>query len=211
LSAGNPALVKGLRRMARPADAPAAVSVDPEVEHCELCRASIPADHKHLLDLDDRRIVCTCSACWSIRSGDPQFRPAGARTLWLESFQMPEQVWSAFQIPIGLAFFLYASSVDRVVALYPSPVGATECELALEAWAALVEVNPDLEHLEPDCEALIVNRLSDPPQYAIAPIDECYRLVGLIKTGWEGISGGGAVERVVPEFFAMLRARALVR
>jgi hypothetical protein len=128
--------------------------------------------------------------------------------MWLEDFELPEDVWAAFAVPIGLAFFLWASSVERVVALYPSPVGATECELSLEAWERLVELNPMLEHLEPDCEALLVNRLSTPPQYAIAPIDECYRLVGMIKAGWEGISGGDAVERVVPEFFAGLRARA---
>ena len=35
--------------------------------------------------------------------------------------------------------------------------------------------------LESDAEALIVNRIAEPPEYAIAPIDECYRLVGLIK------------------------------
>jgi hypothetical protein len=205
------ALVKGLRRMARPAGAQAVEPATAGEERCELCNAQIPSDHKHLLDLDDRRIVCTCSACWSMRSGDAQFRPAGARTLWLEGFDMPEELWAAFQIPVGLAFFLRASSVDRVVGLYPSPVGATECELSLEAWAALEARNPDLVNLEPDCEALLVNRMSDPPQFAIAPIDECYRLVGAIKAGWEGISGGDAVERAVPEFFANLRARALVR
>ena len=39
------------------------------------------------------------------------------------------------------------------------------------------------------------------------PIDQCYALVGLIKSRWEGISGGGAIEEAVPEFFAALRAR----
>ncbi len=60
----------------------------------------------------------------------------------------------------------------------------------MEAWAALVAANPVLEELDPDAEALVVNRLSDPPQYAILPIDQCYGLVGLIKSRWEGISGG---------------------
>jgi hypothetical protein len=41
----------------------------------------------------------------------------------------------------------------------------------------------------------------------IAPIDDCYALVGLIKARWEGISGGSALEQSVPEFFAVLRAR----
>ena len=55
-----------------------------------------------------------------------------------------------------------------------------------------------LESLDEDVEGLIVNRIRQPNQFAIAPIDECYRLVGAIKASWEGISGGDAVERVVP-------------
>jgi hypothetical protein len=50
--------------------------------------------------------------------------------------------------------------------------------------------------------------MSDPAQCAIAPIDECYRLVGTVKAGWEGISGGNVVERVVPAFLDELRMRA---
>jgi hypothetical protein len=65
-----------------------------------------------------------------------------------------------------------------------------------------------IDQLETDAEALVVNRMSDPAQYAIAPIDQCYALVGLIKSRWEGISGGSAIETAVPEFFAALRRRA---
>jgi hypothetical protein len=64
-----------------------------------------------------------------------------------------------------------------------------------------------LAGLEPDGEALVVNRLSTPHDYAIAPIDQCYALVGLIKSRWEGISGGDALREAVPQFFAALRAR----
>ena len=48
-----------------------------------------------------------------------------------------------------------------IVALYPSPAGATESELELAAWDALCAANPVLDRLEPDAEALIVNRLAD--------------------------------------------------
>ena len=51
-----------------------------------------------------------------------------------------------------------------------------------------------LEGLEPDAEALIVNRLGSARQHAIVPIDECYRLVGLVRVSWEGISGGTGME-----------------
>ena len=69
-------------------------------------------------------------------------------------------------------------------------------------------LNPVLESLEPDAEALVVNRISDQPEYVIAPIDECYALVGAVKVNWEGISGGDAIERAVPAFFERLRQRA---
>jgi hypothetical protein len=65
-----------------------------------------------------------------------------------------------------------------------------------------------LDSLEPDSEALIVNRMADPPSYAIAPIDRCYLLVGLVKASWQGISGGAEVEQAVARYFDDLRAAA---
>ena len=65
-----------------------------------------------------------------------------------------------------------------------------------------------LKELEPDAEALIVNRMSDTPAYAIAPIDRCYLLVGLVKASWDGISGGAGVEQAIERYFDDLRAVA---
>ena len=101
--------------------------------------------------------------------------------------------------------------VGGMVGLYPSPAGATECELDLSAWDALRADNPVLESLEADAEGLIVNRLSSPPQHAIAPIDDCYRLVGLVKASWEGISGGTGLELALQGFFDELRERGRPR
>ncbi len=179
-------------------------------EHCDLCNTTVPDDHRHLIHLVERRIVCVCEACWALRSGDAEYRPTGMRTLWLEQFRCDEQTWSAFQIPIGLAFFMRSSLTGGVVAFYPSPAGATESELSLDAWEALVSLNPSLAELDADAEALVVNRLAEPSQYVIAPIDDCYALVGLIKSRWEGISGGSALEHAVPSFFEAMRSRALV-
>ena len=66
-----------------------------------------------------------------------------------------------------------------------------------------------LADLEPDIEGLIVNRLSDPPAYVIAPIDRCYALTGAIKVTWEGISGGTGVDHAVTRFFDQLRGDAV--
>ena len=176
---------------------------------CELCPIGLGENHRHLLDLEQRQIVCVCETCWSLRSGDAQFRPAGSRVLWLDHFELPDELWAAFRIPIGLTFIMRSGLTGGIVAQYPSMVGATEAELDGAAWDELARVNPALERLETDAEALIVNRLTDPAQFAIAPIDRCYMLVGLIKANWDGISGGPRVPVVVREFFDGLRAQAI--
>jgi Family of unknown function (DUF5947) len=176
-------------------------------EHCDLCGTEIPPDHRHLLHLEERRIACACETCRALLQGDSPWRPTGTRTLWLDDLTLSDETWARFAIPIGLAFFLTRGS-GAVVALYPSPAGATESELDLDAWAELVSANPRLQDLEPEIEGLIVNRLSDPHRHAVAPIDECYRLVGSIKVAWQGISGGPAVGAAVESFFAELRLKA---
>ena len=66
-----------------------------------------------------------------MRSGDAEFRPVGNRTVWLEDFALTDEQWAAFELPIGLAFLMISSVTGGVVALYPSPAGATESELDL--------------------------------------------------------------------------------
>jgi hypothetical protein len=195
-------MVSALRGLAAPKP-PA-----PDVEQCDLCKTTVPPDHRHMLNTYERQIVCVCESCWALRSGDSEFRPTGSRTLWLEDFQLPEEIWAQFRIPIGLAFFMHSSVTDCVVALYPSPAGATESELHFETWSRLAAMNPVLRDLEPDAEALIVNRMADPPMFAIAPIDRCYMLVGLVKASWEGISGGQGVEQAIERYFDELRTVA---
>ena len=162
-------------------------------------------DHRHLLHLDERRIVCVCETCWSLRSGDAEFRPAGARTLWLDDFDLPDELWNAFQIPIGLAFVMRSSAAGRIVALYPSPAGATESELELDGVGRAARANPVLDRLEPDAEALIDQPARRPPPATRSrPIDQCYRLVGLIKAAGRA-SPAAARSRTSVEFFDDLR------
>jgi hypothetical protein len=198
-------VVRDLRRIssARSATRPA-----PQVEHCDLCGGEVVEEHRHLLQLEERQILCACESCFALRSGDPQYRPTGHRTLWLEDFELAEDAWAGFRIPIGLAFLFQSTVAGQIVAFYPSPAGATESELELATWNELVAANPVLESLEPDAEALIVNRLADPPQFAIAPIDRCYALVGLVKLRWEGITGGSGLTEAIEGFFTALRAEA---
>jgi hypothetical protein len=197
-------VVSGLRDRARPASAAPPPAADAG-ERCDICGTTVPEDHRHLLQLVERRIECVCESCWALRSGDPEYRPTGNRIVWLPRIDLPDDLWATFQIPIGLAFFMDSTTAGCVVALYPSPGGATESELHFSSWSRMVELNPALADLEPDIEALIVNRLSDPPAYVIAPIDRCYALTGIIKASWEGLSGGGRVQEAVAAFFARLQ------
>jgi hypothetical protein len=212
-------LVTGLRGLARPRangrapspqspPAPGSPAATSDTEACDLCGLGIAADHRHLLHLAERRIVCACEACWAMRSGEGDYRPTGSRTEWLAGLDVPDDLWATFQVPIGLAFFMESTVTGCIVAMYPSPAGATESELHFDSWKRMRELNPVLQTLEPDIEGLIANRLADPPAYVIAPIDRCYELTGTVKAAWEGISGGPGVEIAVDGFFTTLRAQA---
>ncbi|MEO6056933.1 MAG: DUF5947 family protein [Gemmatimonadales bacterium] len=211
---GPGSLVAELRKFARsraprPAPAPARSPEAGPEERCDFCSTTIPAAHRHMLDVEERSILCACEACLVRQAADPRYRPTGRRLVALDDFYMSDEIWSRFQVPVSLAFFLHSASAGKVIVLYPSPIGATESELDLGAWETLSEANPVLRGLEPDAEALLVWRAGAGPHHFIAPIDDCYRLVGLIKTRWQGISGGQEAEAAIEEFFAELRDRAV--
>ena len=108
-------------------------------------------------------------------------------------------------IPISIAFFVKSSARSGVIALYPSPAGATESQLDLSAWEELEAGNPLLAQLEPDTEALLVNRVGDAREYYRVSIDHCYELVGVIRAGWRGVSGGTKVWEAIRQFFDALK------
>jgi uncharacterized protein DUF5947 len=176
------------------------------VEVCELCAKPLASFHQHLLELDKRRVTCACDACSILFSGHVNQRYRRIpRDVWeLRDFAMDEQEWESLLIPINMAYFFHSSLAGRVVANYPSPGGAMESSLELEYWSAIVERNPVLKKLEPDVEALLVNRIASPPRYYRAPIDQCFRLVGLIRTHWRGLSGGDEVWKHIDDFFRQL-------
>jgi hypothetical protein len=128
---------------------------------------------------------------------------------------MTDGQWEDLLIPINMAFFFRSSAEDRTVTLYPSPAGAVESLLPLDAWEEIVEANAVLKELRPDIEALLVNRVGHAyelarAEYYIAPIDDCYRLVGLMRATWKGLSGGSEVWTEIGLFFSDLRSRSEV-
>jgi hypothetical protein len=121
---------------------------------------------------------------------------------------MDDVSWADLRIPVDMAFFFHNTEAGRVVAYYPSPAGPTESLLELDAWTGLERANPVLGELERDVEALLVNRSRGARQYFLVPLDECYALVGLIRTRWRGLTGGREVWEEIEGFFEGLAGRS---
>jgi hypothetical protein len=175
-----------------------------------LCSAELPEEHPHLVEVANHRLRCACEPCAILFSNASaaKFRRVPRDAWFLADFRLSDVLWESLGLPINLAFFMHSTAAGRVVALYPSPAGATEALPAPEAWQTLTDENPVLRDLEPDVEALLVNRLGPMPECYRVGIDECYKLVGLIRTHWQGFSGGPAVREEMARFFAALKQRA---
>jgi hypothetical protein len=87
---------------------------------------------------------------------------------------------SDLQIPVRVAFFFHNSDLGRVAAFYPSPAGATESLLPLEALAEVVAANPVMTDL------------------------------GLVRMHWKGFDGGQEAWEAIDGFFDAVRERSRV-
>jgi len=178
-------------------------------ELCELCSEPIPPEHRHLLNVSTREIMCTCRACsilfYQEAASEGKYRIIPDRHLFLEDFEMSDAQWESLRIPVDMAFFFYSKPAERVVAFYPSPMGPTESLLKLGAWEELEKANPVLKGMERDVEALLVNRARGAREHFLVPMDKCYSLVGLIRMHWRGFSGGQEVWEEIGRFFEELR------
>lgn len=177
------------------------------LERCELCSAVIGDEHSHLIEPQSRRLLCACPTCALLFANNEagHYRRVPRAVTRLRDFNLSDVQWDAFLIPINMAFFFRSSSQGRVLAMYPSPAGATESTLHLEAWDDLAQANPILEELEEDVEALLVHRVEGAREYYRVPIDRCYALVGLLRSHWSGISGGQGARDAIQTYFASLR------
>jgi hypothetical protein len=183
-------------------------------ERCELCTEPISERHGHLVDVHARTLLCACRGCYllftSDGAGGGHFRAVPERYLAFSDFELTAGQWDSLQIPVGIAFFFFNSSLGRMAAFYPGPAGATESELGLDAWAEVMADNPALETLQPDVEALLVRSERDRSgaECFLVPIDACYELVGKLRQSWRGFDGGREAHAELDTFFDRVRASA---
>jgi hypothetical protein len=185
------------------------VRKSPELERCDLCAAALAQEHQHLVDPEAHRLFCVCGACAILfgSSGETKYRRVPREVRALSGFVLSDQAWSSLGIPIGLAFIYKSSASDQVLAVYPSPAGPTEASVDQESWSDVLLENPILSKLTPDIEALLINRMNGSREYFRAPIDECYKLTGIVRKYWRGFSGGEEGWNQVASFFDRLKER----
>jgi hypothetical protein len=183
-----------------------------------MCAEAIDEHHQHVVDLVSRGLMCTCRPCYLLFTAEDaqlRYRAVPDRYLSFPDFALFAGQWDELEIPVGLAFFFRNSVLDRTVAFYPGPAGATESELPLGAWDTIAAANPALATLAADVEALIVRMpdrasgaVSGGPASFLVPIDRCYELVGALRLAWRGFDGGQEARALLDAFFTDLDARS---
>ncbi|MEY9894901.1 hypothetical protein ABIA31_008589 [Catenulispora sp. MAP5-51] len=187
-------------RATRPKAHPEVPSV---IERCELCAVPVSAEHRHVVNLDSRALLCACRPCsllFEYQGAELSYRTVPDRHLALPP--LPRQQWDSLEVPVGLAFIFRNSRQERTVVCYPGPAGATEADLPTDASEAFAEAVPDVE-------AVLVRAREDGFDRFVVPIDACYALVGHLRVLWRGFDGGSEAHARVAEFFADIERKAV--
>lgn len=198
--------MSGLRRFVGAAPpAPA----EPVAEYCDMCGTPVGDRHPHVVDSENRSLMCACRPCFLLFTGDARagrYRAVPERYLTDPDRPLNKADWDRLGIPVGSAFFLRGDA--GLTAFYPSPAGATECLLDLDAWAALTADHPLLGAAEPDVEAVLIRCATEEVECYLVPIDACYQLVGTVRMYWQGFDGGAEAGAKIDEIFDDIRMRA---
>jgi len=141
-------------------------------------RPVVGAERDHVME----GFVCACQAYATQFSGQMGQRYKRAPSL-LPAFRLPGAKWEGLLKPLKMAFLFQQSPTGKMVAV------ATKSQLPLDK----IDVrNPVLQSMEPDVEARLVNRLVEQRgfpsrQYSLLPLDQCFKLAGLVRTHWHGL------------------------
>ncbi|MFE9955136.1 DUF5947 family protein [Micromonospora sp. NPDC005299] len=178
------------------------------VERCGMCAGPVGREHRHVWDEQDGELVCACTPCSLLfereAAGGGRYQLVPTRGRRLTGLSADE-----LGVPVGLVFFVKQRD-GRVLGHYPSPLGTTESEIDAGAWRAVEARTPALAELKPRVEAFLVwtgTLHGGGGQQWVVPVDDCFRLVALIRQNWTGMSGGSVVWRQIAGFFDDLGRR----
>jgi hypothetical protein len=177
------------------------------VERCGMCAGPVGPEHRHVWDEQDGELMCACTPCSLLfereAAGAGRYQLVPTRGRRLSGVSADE-----LGVPVGLVFFVKQRD-GRVLGHYPSPLGTTESEVDAGAWRAVEARSPELAALLPRVEAFLVwtGNPRDGGSQWVVPVDDCFRLVALIRRHWTGMSGGSAVWREISRFFDELGRR----
>ncbi len=185
----------------------------PTGPRCEMCAVGIGEDHQHVVDVSVRALMCVCRPCYLLFApvdADLRYKAVPDRYEELDDFELGPGRWESLEIPVNLAFFFRNSVLDKFIAFYPGPAGATESELPIDAFEAVLRENPRTSTMRADVEALIVHVVPGEvaPRCFIVPIDACYELVGRLRKVWRGFDGGQDAHTEIAEFFHRVEERS---
>ncbi|HEX8935188.1 MAG TPA: DUF5947 family protein [Pseudonocardiaceae bacterium] len=202
----------GLRRFVASAAPPPPPTEQQPGERCEMCAEPIGEWHGHVVNIESRGLMCTCRPCALLFTNEGaaggRFKAVPERYRYAADVPLAEATWDSMGIPVAMAFFFTNSALGQTVAFYPSPAGATESLLSLEAWTDLLAAIPGMADLSADVEALLVHKSENGFEFFAVPIDSCYQLVGLVRMYWKGFDGGEEAWTAIHKFFDDLRERS---
>jgi len=175
---------------------------------CELCSMAIDeGDHRHVVDVVDRKLQCACRPCALVFEHDHGRLRAVPTDVRVASRPFDAAERDALRVPVGLAFFLRSSALGRWVAIFPSPAGATEAEVKDDA-ARILEGSLFARTAHDDVEAVMVRTNRDGQcDCFITPIDVCYECVASLRIHWKGIGGGDEAHAAIDAIVERLRER----
>ena len=179
-----------------------------------MCGEPIPDAHQHVVDLESHAMMCTCRPCYLLFTDS---------TAHLRYRSVPDRYFSfpglrAGPGPVGRAgdsggpgLLLPQLQAGPDRRLLPGPAGATESELPLDAWDAVLARNPALALAAPDTEALLIRGPGPGRPQAdchLVPVDACYELVGQLRRLWRGFDGGQEARDQLAAFFDRVSSRS---
>jgi hypothetical protein len=177
-----------------------------EAEQCDLCAAPVPDEHAHLYDTGEEQVRCACGPC-SVLFADGGAGEGRYRRVPRRRIRLPRVDTDVLGVPVGLVFFVPRSD-GTVTAEGPSPAGAMRWEVDAAAWQRLAAACPQLASMTPDVEALLVNTVHGLDHHWIVPVDDCFRMIAVVRREWRGLSGGGRIWPAVERFFEDLTERS---